>query len=78
MRSNPVTIFLFIFQLENILRTYLKLLTSYGRYKVHIRVIISEFYMAWRKNSLKYLLIGGGKFVPPCPNGADIAYVQTA
>ena len=26
---------------------------------------------------LKYLLIGGGTFVPPCPNGVDFAYVQT-
>ena len=36
------------------------------RFKVLIRVIISELYMAWRKNSLKYFLIGGGggTFVP--------------
>ena len=37
------------------------------RFKVLIRVIISELYMAWRKNSLKYYLIGGGgggTFVP--------------
>ena len=43
-------------------------------FRVLIRAIISEFYMAWRK----YLLIGGGTFVPPpCPYGVDIAYVQT-
>ena len=33
--------------------------------------------MAWRKISLKYLLIGGETFVPQCLNGVDIDYVQT-
>ena len=31
MRSNPVHHFLFIFELENILRSNLNFLTSYGR-----------------------------------------------
>ena len=35
--------------------------------------------MAWRKKTLKYLLIGGrgGAFVPQWPDGGDIAYAQT-
>ena len=29
------------------------------------------------KISLKYIDIGGGTLVPICPEGVDIAYVQT-
>ena len=32
--------------------------------------------MAWRKKSLKYLLIGGVDVCPPCQDGVDVAYVQ--
>ena len=56
MRSDPAYDFLFIFQLENILRSNLKFLDFLrlpDRFKVHIRVIISEFYMAWRNNFTK-------------------------
>ena len=30
-----------------------------------------------KKFPLKYLLIDGGTFVPPCPNGVDFGHVQT-
>ena len=43
-----------------ILFKILDFLRSLDRFEVLIRVIISEFYMAWRKYLLKYLLIGGG------------------
>ena len=73
MRSNPAHLF-FIFETENTLRSNLNFTSFYGRstdFKVLIRVNLSEFYMAWRKISLKYLLIGGG------PDGVDIAHAQT-
>ena len=59
MRSNPAhQLFFFIFQLENILRPNLNFSTSCGRltdFKSFSEVIISEFYMAWRKNFTKRL-----------------------
>ena len=33
--------------------------------------------MAWNKNFTKIFISRQGTFVPPCPDGADIAYVQT-
>jgi len=51
--------YLFIFLFE-----FLDFLRSLDRFKVLIRAIFSEFYMPWRKISLKYLLINGGMFVP--------------
>ena len=87
MRSNPAQWLFFIFQLENILRSDLNFSTSYGPLTdlkslslgltFIIRVIISEFYMAWRKNFTKNLLIGGGRLSPPCPDDVHIAYVQS-
>ena len=79
-RSNPVHKLFFYFPTRKyftILFRFLDFLRSLDRLKVLIRVFISEFYMTWRKNSLKYLPIGGGTFVPPCRDGVDIAYVQT-
>ena len=57
MRSNPATLFYFQTQKYfTILFKFLEFLRSLDRFKVFIRVIISEFYMAWRLNSLQYLL----------------------
>ena len=49
----------FIFKLENFLRSYLNFSTSYGR--------STEFYTAWRKNSLERQILGGerGTFDTP-------------
>ena len=38
---------------------------------------LSRFLWLGEKISLKYLLIGGGTFVPPCLNGGDLAHAQT-
>ena len=40
---------------------FLNFLRSLDRFKVLFRVVISEIYMAWRKISLEYLLISGGR-----------------
>ena len=78
MRSSPAYEFLFIFQLENILRSNLKFSTSYGlldRFKVHIRVITSDFFMAWRNNFIKIFTYRlGGHFSTPCLDGVDFAH----
>ena len=47
------------------------------KFKVVIRVIISEFYMTWRKNFIKILTYRRGDVCSPCPYGIEIAYVQT-
>ena len=60
-----------------ILFKILEFLRSLDRFTVHTRVLLVSFIWLGEKNSLKYLLIGGGTFVPPCPDGVDIAYVQT-
>ena len=60
MRSNPVRTFFFIFQLENILLSYLKFSTSYGRsidLKSYLRLLLVRFLWLGEKISLKYLLI---------------------
>ena len=72
MRSNPVHKLFFIFELENILQPII-----FDRFKVLLRVIICKFYILGEKISLKYLLIGGWTFVPPCPDVVDIDYAQT-
>ena len=80
MRSNLAHRLFFIFQLENILRSDLNFSTSYGRsidLKSLSGLLLVSFIWLGEKNSLKYLLIGGRTFVPPCPGGVDIAYVPT-
>ena len=51
-----------------ILFKILDFLRILDRFKLHIRVIISEFFRLGEKISLKYLLIGGvgGDVCPPC------------
>ena len=52
MRSNPA-LKVFLFSNSKIfydLITILDILRSFDRFKVLIKVIISEFYMAWSKN----------------------------
>ena len=75
MRSKPAHDLLLIFKTRKYFTTlfkFLDFLRSLDRFKVLIWVIISEFYyktFIWlgEKNSLKYLLPGGGgeTFVPP-------------
>ena len=70
----------FIFQLKNILRSYLKFWTSYSPstdFKSLFGLLLLSFIWLGEKISLKFLLIGGGKFVPPCSDGVDIAYAQS-
>ena len=70
----------FIFQLESISRSNLNFSTSYGR-SIDLKSLFGLFSVSFlwlsEKILLKYVLIGGGTFVLPCPNGVDIAYVQT-
>ena len=70
MRSNPAYDLLFIFQLENILRSNLKFSTSYGRstdLKSLFGLLLVSFIWLGEKISLKYLLI----------DGVDFAHAQT-
>ena len=69
----------FIFQLENILRSNWNFLTSYGRSTDLVSGLLWVCFIWLGKNiSLKYLLIGGvDVFSTPCPDGVDIAYVRT-
>ena len=80
MRSNPAPQYRLISQLGNILRSYLNFSTSYGRstdLKSLLGLLLVSFIWLGGKISIKYLIIGGGTFVPPCPDGVGIAYVQT-
>ena len=82
MRSNPVHQLFFIFQPENILRSNSNFSTSYGRStdsKSLLGLLLVIVIWLGGKISVKYLLIGGegGTFVPPCPDGVEIAYVQS-
>ena len=70
----------FIFQLENILGSNFNFSTSYGHLTdlmSFLGLLLVRFPWFGEKNSLKYLLIGVGTFVPPCLDGVDIAYAQT-
>ena len=61
MRSNPVHQLFFIFQLDNILLSYLNFLTSYGRLtdlKSLIGLLLVSFIWLGEKISLKFLLPG--------------------
>ena len=69
---------LFIFLLQNILQSNWKFLASYGPsndLKSLIGLLLVSFNWLGEKILLKHLLIGGGTFVPPCPDGVDIVYV---
>ena len=80
MRSNPAHELFFIFQLKNILRSDLNFSTSYGGltdFKPLLGLLLVSLIWLGEKNSLKYLFLGGRAFIPPCPDGVDIAYVQT-
>ena len=81
MRSNPAHQLFFIFQLENILRSNLNFSTSYGRLtdlKSLLGLLLVSFIWLGEKIPLRYVLIGGvDVFSTPCPDGVDIAYVQT-
>ena len=80
MRSNPAHQISFIFQPENILRSYLNFSTSYGRSTDSKSLLgLSSVSFKWlgEQISLKYLLIGRGSVCPPmsrrcrhrfCPN----------
>ena len=66
MRSNPA-LNSFYFPTRKyftILFKFLDFLRSLDRFTVLIKFLICEFYMTWKKISLKYLLIGG---VDVCP-----------
>ena len=66
MRSNLARQLFCIFQLENILRSNFNFSTSYGRstdLKSLLGLFLASFIWVREKNSLKYLLVGGG-FVP--------------
>ena len=75
MRSNSAHQLCLIFQLENFLRSDLNLSTSYGR-STDSESLSGLFFVSfiWLgvKISLKSLLL-----CPPCPDGVEIAYVQT-
>ena len=80
MRSNPAHQLSFIFELENILRSNLNFSTSYSRLtdlNFFSGLLLVGFIWLGEKISLKYLLIGGGRFVPPCLYDVDIAHAQT-
>ena len=65
MRSKPTHQLFFIFQLENIFRANLSFSTSYGRltdFKSFLGLLLVRFLWLGEKNSLKYLLNGGGRF----------------
>ena len=56
-RSNPAHQLFFIFQLQNILRSYLNLSTSYGRLtdlRSSLGLLVVSFIWLREKNSLKY------------------------
>ena len=44
---------------------------------IMIYVIISEFDMAWRRNFTKIFISRRGDVCLPCPDGVEIAYVQS-
>ena len=68
MRSNPAHQLFFIFQLENILRSYFYFSTSYGR-SIDLKSLLGSLLVSiiWlgQKISLKYLLIGWVDVFPP-------------
>ena len=58
MRSNPAHQVFFIFQLEDILRSYFNFSTSYGRstdFKSLIGLLLGIFIWFREKNSLEYI-----------------------
>ena len=71
MRSNPAQQLSLILQTENILRSNLNFSTSYDRYtdlKSLLELLFVSLVWLGEKFLLKYLFLGGGKFVPPCPD----------
>ena len=67
MRSNPAHHLLFIFQLENISRSYLNLSTSYGcstDLESLLGLLLVSFIWLEEKNSLKHLLPDGRDVCP--------------
>ena len=80
MRSNPTHHLFFYFPIRKYFTMQFKFfefLRSLDRFKVLIRVIISEFYTAWRKTLTKICTYRRGNVCPPCPDGVDIAHVHT-
>ena len=61
------TNFFFTFQIQNILRSYLKFSTSYSRLAdlKSLFGLFSKFYMAWRKNFTKIFTYWRGDVCPP-------------
>ena len=61
-----------------ILFKILDFLRSLDRLEVHIRVIISEFSMAWRNNFTKiFTNERGRRLSTPCLDGVDLGHAQT-
>ena len=80
MRSNPAHGFFFIFQLQNILLFNLNFSTSYGRstdFKSLLGLLLVSFIWLGEKFHYNIYLSAGGRLSLPCPDGVDIAYVQT-
>ena len=60
-----------------ILFEFLDFLRSLDRFKILIRVIISDFYMAWKKNPSKiFTYRRGGRLLTLWPDSVDISYIQ--
>ena len=77
MRSNPVRTFFYFSTRKyfTIKFEFLDFLRPLDRFRVRIRVIISRFYMARRKNFTKiFTYLRSGRLSTPCPDGVDIAY----
>ena len=81
MRSNPAYRLFLIFQLVNILRSNLNFSTSYGRstdFKSLLGLLLVSFiWLGEKKYHYNIYLSAGGRLSTPCPDGVDIAYVQT-
>ena len=80
MHSNPAHELFFYFRTRKyfiMLFKFLDFLRSLDRFKV-LKVIISDYYLVWRKKfNEMFTSHRGGRLSTPCPDGVDIAYVQT-
>ena len=80
MRSNPAHRLFFIFQLENILLSNLNFSTSYGRstdLKSLLGLLLVSFIWLGENFTTIFIYRRGGRLSLQCPDGIDIAYVQT-
>ena len=80
MRSIPRTDPLLFFnsKIFTVLFKFLDFLQLLDRFKVLTWVVISEFYMTWRKNFTEiFTYRRGGRLSTPCLDGVDFAHAWT-